>query len=191
MEGWNDCPPVMLQTNSTTSSRTGKRRVKRVGHDFSSANSSQVSLTQLPVYISLKGSTSMTDLPHSTSLNPSTPQETPVPKPGSVVYQNDISDSWVQIPHPQAPFDLNSLFQLPTKLSNKELSHYKKRIEASLPNLSANDVDFLNSILARTGLISNQSAPGIQDDILAYTVANTGVSGWCIPLKKIIENAKI
>lgn len=191
MEGWNDCPPVMLQSNSTSSLRTGKRRVKRVGHDFSSTNNSQASLTQVPDYISLKGSTSAMSLPLSVGLYPSTHQETPVPKPSSVVYLSDISDSWVQIPHPKDPFDLSALFQLPTKLSEKELSHYKKKIETSLPNLSANEVDFLNAILARTGLISNQSVLGIEDDILAYIMANSGVSGWCIPIKKIIENAKI
>lgn len=170
MEGWNDCPPVMLQANSsstTISSKSGKRRVKRVAHDYSSANSFQVSLADTS----------------STSVNSTTPK----------VYQGDFSDSWVEIPKPNdgKVGDLDTLLQLPTRLSTKEFEHYKKKVTDAVPNLSSSEQEFLNGVIARTGTISEQEIVALKNDILNYAMTNSNVSGWCIPLKKIIENIQI
>lgn len=167
-EGWNDCPPMIRRDVSSTS--LPKRRAHRIGSNYSSRDNSTNDL--------------------SSTLN-ALPVLPPMPKPLSSPIVSSVSSSQENVDHiktdpvslDKVELEFESFTQLPTKLSSKELDFYTNKIKKSLESLSLQDLQFLS----QTILAGNET--GTRQSIVEYMVLNDGVSSWCSPLKKLIENA--
>lgn len=164
--GWNDCPPMMLSNNnSSTSLSKGRKKYHRV-----------LSLA------SLASDTSLSDSPGvpSRDITPRTPLTSPQanaalsPKdsPKDIVSVKELTQSCTNL--------LANLFAKPSTLPEHEMNHFKSKLLSNCPK-ELNHLQFLHSILSKS------DSKGIDKEILNYMVVNSGVSAWCLPLKKVIS----
>ncbi|EGW30074.1 uncharacterized protein SPAPADRAFT_63692 [Spathaspora passalidarum NRRL Y-27907] len=87
---------------------------------------------------------------------------------------------------------LDQTLELPLSLPERELAHYKTKLNQSIPSLASNHLSFLQDILSR--LLSAykedhaQAKAKIKADVVEYMMNQEGVSLWCSPLKKIVTS---
>lgn len=176
-EGWNDCPPPMIRSRNASSSSLGKRRVYRIGSN-SQDNSinSTTSLKQTCLNQRSSSNLSLSDLQ---------PKNTPKLKSQEIILDNSYSQE-IQLDHSvnleTVLKEFETFIQSPSKLSFKELDFYTNKIKKQLENLSSNHLQFLYQT------IISKSDNNTKLSIIEYMVVNDGVSSWCSPLKKLVEN---
>lgn len=194
IEGWNDCPVLPTNSsssslNSTSSKPSRKRLPRRISHNI---NGSQAS----------NGSTAPMSLPTTPHI-PTTP---PIPP---ILNQNLTSSiNLVQQGHDletKAPesmdvnlddetinLELEELLHHPTSLQEHEIRHYQNKLSNIVNSLKQDDKIFLNNVLTKVlkDPINGGEKTIIKEEILAYMMAHQGVSGWCVPLKKIVEGIR-
>jgi hypothetical protein len=77
---------------------------------------------------------------------------------------------------------LNDVLSVPSQLPDRELLFYKNKVLSHIDGLSQDHLRFLDQTLNRV------EDANIKKDVVQYMIANDGVSGWCSPLKKLLEN---
>lgn len=190
-EGWNDCPQNMItkatkSTSITQSSRSGRRRVTRVGYDLS-GGIPRVNTNTLPndnetKAISIHGLNVIKD----------------------DIYKNQsLSGSWVLVPDlvPKNNYEkfgdlnLNELFAYPTKLPGKDFQVYKLKLTEISKTLSITDLKIFNDTVKKTKIIlESKNIQNISEvilDISNHIKRSDKLSDWCFYLSEIIQNIKI
>lgn len=71
-------------------------------------------------------------------------------------------------------------------LDQKHRTMFVKRVVEAYPQLEVQHQQFLS--LVATRLSSQQDASSIKNEILKYMMVHSGVSTWCVPLKKLVES---
>lgn len=188
IEGWNDCP--VLPTNSSSSSLN--------------STSSKPSRKRLPRRIShnINGSTAPMSLPTTPHI-PTTPPIPPILNQNltssiNLVQQGDDLETkapesmYVNLDDATINLELEELLHHPTSLQENEIRHYQNKLSNIVSSLKQDDKIFLNSVLTRVlkDPINGGEKTIIKEEILAYMMAHQGVSGWCVPLKKIVEGIR-
>ena len=85
---------------------------------------------------------------------------------------------------------LAQVFQIKSKLLEKEFNHYKLRLDKNLPTLPPTHLELVFNVLEFTLL--DRTLPENQQlarqHIVDYMVNHNGISGWALPLRKIVES---
>lgn len=182
MEGWNDCPSVMLPT-PTSSTRGNRRRVKRVGHDINNSNGIVAESGNRP-------GTNVLSLPNGLPAPP---------------YSKSLNGSWVMVskedgdPKKDKEQGLHKLFSLPTNLTGEVYDLYKSKLSQSSTTFTTEDSEFFLSIVDQVMKYSSITdeeeltctIEKTKTQILSYMMVKTDASSWCVPLRKLSENVKI
>jgi hypothetical protein len=202
VQGWNDCPPMMISSNnSSTSLNKGRKKYQRVvslssivrditpvgnitlappGRDITPVGNS-LPMTPPPFHQqSSKSVESEIDSPLISFLNSprrSQQNSTDSLSISSGVSSADLSTKCISI--------LDDIYTKPSRVPEKEMLHFKAKITNNLPK-ELNHLQFLYSTLTKLG----SSTGGIDKEILNYMVVNSGVSSWCMPLKKVVSGMK-
>ncbi|ODV77152.1 uncharacterized protein CANTADRAFT_27505 [Suhomyces tanzawaensis NRRL Y-17324] len=166
IEGWNDCPPMVMSRTSSSSSVL-KSKSRRAANPVAAA-SSRSSSGLLPSELS-PTPTIATAIPTATS--PATPTS----------LSSDHSPEVVAAL-------IHSVLQKPSKLPERELAHYEQKLGAHIKSLSLQHLDFIHSVTTRLLAVidSGESREDIKKEVLDYMILHDGVSLWCSPLKKIV-----
>lgn len=70
--------------------------------------------------------------------------------------------------------------------SDIDKAFFMKRIVEPYANLTENHKGFVSKIV--NGLSSGQDTAALKGEILNYMMIHSGVSTWCVPLKKLVES---
>lgn len=189
VEGWNDCPPMMMNANSSTASvNKSKKRAQRVGHNINS--SSSTSLLGLGSALLMGATPSRTELP---------PGPLKLLSEGVLPTSPLASNAQTGAVGGDAPADvqllLETLFLAKSLLLDREHAHYVKKLKDANSTVDAKHKTFLVSVLDKVssavGAKAADQIPVIKGDVVQYMIVNDGVSGWCIPLRKIVESLNV
>lgn len=82
------------------------------------------------------------------------------------------------------PATLTSILK-EANLSEKDETFFTKRLVDVYSGLEEPHKTFITGIV--NGIASKQAAAGLKGEILNYMMVNSGVSTWCVPLKKLVE----
>lgn len=167
MEGWNDCPTPMLSrdlsTSSINSARSKKRQTRLYGLAPSSAPGSS---------------------PNSAKLS-QVPPTGPVSSLSSVKSENSTPAS---VPLEDVPHILSSILQA-SPLNDRDKTLISSRVVDVFDSLDEQHKAFIAKIVS--GLEDRQSPAKLKGEIVTYMMMATGVSLWCVPLKKLVELLKL
>lgn len=112
--------------------------------------------------------------PTSTSLNSSSSSTTSLPAATNV----DLKDS--------IDSHLAMLLALPTRLPDREFSHYKVKLTTNLPR----DLPLVQAwlgVLAEPE-ITAENQQEVRQQVIDYMLHHNGVSIWALPLRKVVES---
>lgn len=174
ISGYNDCP--VLDYQRTPSSTSLKTRRRLVSHNNLSSTSTLVSNTSTT---SLNGPTPLPKPPSVTSLK-KTESTSSVNKAvdtlDSTISNQDLLDK------------LKQILSLENSLPEREFNHYEKRLIDQFTKGLNNDSQ---KTTVSQSLENYQNKEQVKNDLIKFMMVNDGVSTWCIPLRKILENIKI
>ncbi|KAK6461623.1 hypothetical protein DFJ63DRAFT_186273 [Scheffersomyces coipomensis] len=184
MEGWNDCPSVMmkLSNNSSSSTSLNSLRKRRVGSGVSiySINDSSSSLNS--GYPASRTPSLSLDKIRSVSTTSTTICTTPPRSSISAPPQEPISKQ-------ELISQLTTVLELPTSMSEREIAQYKSKLTSQFEIISNdNHMRFISRMFKF--IESKTDIDSIKNDIVQYMMMNEGTSGWCTPLKKIVTSLK-
>lgn len=171
IKGYNDCP--VLDYQRTPSSTSLKTRRRLVSHNTTASKStSNTSLT------SMNGPTPIPRPPSVTSLKKTTSQASlNAPK----VEESKISNE-------DLLGKLTEILSLKTCLQDREFKHYEKRLIDQFTKGLTNDS---HKAVVLASLENYQNKEQTKNDLMKFMLVNDGVSTWCLPLRKILENIKL
>lgn len=194
IEGWNDCPVYIPSSSSTSSLNSGssrasrKRLPRRVSHNIDgtpipSPSATPVSIPPTIPPIPTRNLTSSINLQRDLK-----PNNIPLVNKDHFDMDPEVNDTTLNSM-------LDELLRHPTVLQENEIKHYQNKLGNVVSSLNDNDKIFLNDLLVKVLKASTErdskSITNIKQEILAYMMANQGVSSWCAPLKKTVEGLKI
>lgn len=171
IKGYNDCPVLDYQRTSSSSSLKTRRRL--VSH-----NNSSTTLTSNTSTTSLNGPTPI-PRPSSVGLLKKTESQTSLSAP-------KVEDS--EIPNEELLDKLKEILKLETSLQEREFKHYEKRLVDHL-NKGLNNESHKKVLYS--SLENYQNKEQVKNDLIKFMLVNDGVSTWCLPLRKILENVKM
>lgn len=194
VEGWNDCPPMMMNTNgSSTSVNKMKKRAQRVGHNIN--NNSNTSLLGIGGSLNMAASPSRSELPPTPCKVSQGGLSGPSPLASNTQIKDDVDDDDVSTTTTDVGQLLESLFLAKSLLLDREHDHYAKKLKDVHSTLELNHMTFLVSVLQKVDSAAkakaNAQIPSIKSDVVQYMIMNDGVSGWCIPLRKVVESLNV
>lgn len=192
VQGWNDCPPMMISSNSSsTSLNKGRKKYQRVVSLSSIVRDITPVLTRdiTPVGNCLP----MTPPPFHQHSSKSVESEIGAPPISSLNSpkrsQENLTDALAGVSSAELSTKcislLDNVYTKPSRVPEKEMLHFKAKITNNFPK-ELNHLQFLYSTLTKLG----SSTGGIDKEILNYMVVNSGVSSWCMPLKKVVSGMK-
>lgn len=174
ISGYNDCP--VLDYHRTPSSTSLKTRRRVVSHNNLSSTSTLVSNTS------------------TTSIN----GPTPLPKPPSMSFLkksesnasvNKIAEpSNSSISNEELLEKLKKILSLENSLPEREFNHYEKRLVDQFTKGLSNESQ--KAAVAQS-LENYKNKDQVKNNLIKFMLVNDGVSTWCIPLRKVLENIKI
>lgn len=188
MEGWNDCPPPTLSRDSSSSSIStarSKRRTPRL--------SGLVSGTEPPTPRRVSGATAPPNGPPT--VPPGAPPMGRTALAASSILGSNLERLLNTTGTESAAESFGDINQTPEKLqsilkgadlSANDETFFTKRILDVYPTLSENHKGFVSKIVH--GLASGQESATLKGEILNYMMIHSGVSTWCVPLKKLVES---
>ncbi|GEQ72829.1 hypothetical protein JCM33374_g6517 [Metschnikowia sp. JCM 33374] len=173
MEGWNDCPVPVSTTPKGVADKTSKarKRISRLPVVGSQPNSSE----------SFAGGSSRSSLmPPMPSTLPPPPKA--APRAGAI---EAVAEEELDFQENEAK--LRKLVES-AELSDKDKEFFSKRLVDAFPSLDPQHKTFVSQIV--NGLAAKDASGPLKTQILNYMMANSGVSMWCVPLKKLVETLK-
>ena len=172
IEGWNDCPLPLARSGAPK-----KRVLGRLLYD-SSRESSTVDLSSETS--SILTPTSKTSSSVELTSTPPTPAPVSKQVPTQPETQPQSATSVVDVETVKSKLD--DVLSVPSQLPERELLFYKNKVLGHIDGLSRDHLQFLYHTLENVG------DANLKKDVVQYMIANDGVSGWCSPLKKLLEN---
>lgn len=169
MEGWNDCPPPMGSRDSSSAS-VGSVRSKRrparppAGSDSARAPPTGPARTVPPMLVP--------------------PTSGPRP-PAAVAAAPENRSEPSDIDLGATPALLRQILA-DSGLEEKHQTVFVKRVVEAYPQLGAQHQKFVSEVAVQ--LSRQQDSSSIKSDILKYMMVHSGVSTWCVPLKKLVES---
>lgn len=157
MDGWNDCPTLPTLSRESSSSSLSSARSKKRSCRVYGLGSDP-GLRRVPTPILSSG---------------------PPPMPSSTVVSEceeiDVSSTREKL-----------ITMVTTSgLSEQNVSFYDKHLVAVYDTLQPEHQLFISKIVE--GLIRKDPTNVLKGSILAYTMNNSGISTWSVPLKKLVE----
>ncbi|KAK6201216.1 uncharacterized protein RJT21DRAFT_1168 [Scheffersomyces amazonensis] len=192
MEGWNDCPAIMMQASNNSSLTSLSSRKRKVQLTSISDNSLTGSLRSLD-------SISIPPPPPSRSVSSSFTTQVPPPPPSRSVSISSTITSVSEIEHESKTINKLDLIELLEKtlkftntMSERESQLCKSKLMTQFDILSNQHLIFINEILKTItdSTIDSLLLTKVKNDIIQYMMINDGTSAWCTPLKKIIISIK-
>lgn len=178
MEGWNDCPPSTLSrdpSNSSISSSRSKRRTPRlsglaVGVNTPSPRRTPSTLVDAPPIgrTLLVSSFLLASTLETLLLNTTNPE-------ALAADFGDVNET---------PEKFHNIFKS-ANLSAKDETFFTKRLVDVYPTLGDNHKEFITRIV--DGITNKETSASLKGEILNYMMVNSGVSTWCVPLKKLVD----
>lgn len=175
MEGWNDCPPPSLSRDSSSTSISSTRSKRRN--------------PRLPGL----GATAA-DAPAARRTPAAVPGAPPMARnllstPSLLASESQVLDS---VEPPVGTANVNETPQKiaevlkSSNLSEKDESLFTKKLVDAYPSLSESHKEFITQIVDQ--IVNKQQPSVLKGEILNYMMVNSGVSSWCVPLKKLVES---
>lgn len=169
ISGYNDCPVV--EFNKSSNGGKPRRRVVS-GHQF--ANSPSSSTASLA---SLSSST-------SSSL---TPPMGPRPGGSKRVPSSAASEPTSVISKEAVQAKLDELFSLTSSLPERELTHYKNKLQDALSRDTIKQQWY--SIVVES-IDNYKDTDRVKNKLIQFMLHNDGTTSWGTPLRKLLENVQ-
>lgn len=84
---------------------------------------------------------------------------------------------------------LGNVFDLPLSLPEREMAHYRIKLQNQIQVVNEQHLPFIESIF--NDLLNAQAdSSKLKSDVVDYMMNHDGVSSWCSPLKKIVSSYK-
>lgn len=83
---------------------------------------------------------------------------------------------------------MKEILSLETCLQDREFKHYEKRLIDQFTKGLTNDS---HKAVVLASLENYQNKEQTKNDLMKFMLVNDGVSTWCLPLRKILENIKL
>lgn len=194
-EGWNDMPLIMMnasQLHSTTPKP--RRKATRVAHNLNSStpyvsypmlatppSSHSLPTSSFPSSASLV--TPRISSSNSTLLLPPTkpPCHAPVSLSSEQAHVSRLNEFC-------SPAQVNEVLREFSKESSLTTIEYNACVEmliSLLDSLTVPQLLFCQEILT---LAMNNTPQQVRSEVVNYMMLNNGVSSWCIPLRRLVEN---
>lgn len=82
---------------------------------------------------------------------------------------------------------LGKVFELPLSLPERELAHYKNKLQNQIPVVNEQHLPLIESVFSDL-LAGDTNSSKLKLDVVDYMMNHDGVSSWCSPLKKIVSS---
>ncbi|CCH45093.1 hypothetical protein BN7_4671 [Wickerhamomyces ciferrii] len=168
IKGYNDCPIL----------------------DYSSKNSSSTSLKSRRRLVSQLNNTITTNLDGSIPKPP-----TSLKPPSFKTHEsNETGETTTDQPTTESISDeellklVEKIIKLPNSLPEREFNHYSKRI---LDNFQKGINNEQYKLIIYKNLQNYSNKEQVKNELIKFILSNDGVSTWCLPLRKVLENIKI
>lgn len=172
MEGWNDCPvPLLLSRSSSSSSVSSAKSRKRMSRMVAPAT------TAAPDTAAARRGppSALAPPPVSARDQPAAPG-TAQPAAGE---ENTLNT--------EATGETLRSIVAARALPERDAEFFAKRLIEPYEALGAEHKAFVTRIV--NGLAASEPSAKLKGEVLNYMMVNSGVSGWCVPLKKLVETA--
>ncbi|CEP22684.1 unnamed protein product [Cyberlindnera jadinii] len=170
ISGYNDCPVV--EFNKSSNGGKSRRRVVS-GHQFAnSPSSSTASLASLSSSTSSSLTPPMGPRPGGSKRVPSSAAAS---EPTSVISKEAV----------QAKLD--ELFSLTSSLPERELTHYKNKLQDALSRGTIKQQWY--SIVVES-IDNYKDTDRVKNKLIQFMLHNDGTTSWGTPLRKLLENVQ-
>lgn len=169
MEGWNDCPPPMGSRDSSSSSLSSTRSKRRPVR---------------PLAVSPE-STRTPPSGASRTMPPMLGPPTSGPRPAAPTAVPEVLQKPAEVDLEATPELLRQILAS-SGLEEKHQVVFVKRVVEAYPQLETQHQQFLSKVAEQ--LSRKEDCGSIKSEILKYMMVHSGVSTWCVPLKKLVES---
>lgn len=84
---------------------------------------------------------------------------------------------------------LEQVISRPSKLSGRELGHYKQRLLKSLPGLELQHLLCIHS--ACSAILDESNVASARELVVQHSLYHSGVSSWTLPLRRVVESVSV
>lgn len=83
--------------------------------------------------------------------------------------------------------ELVRVFDLKLSLPERELGHYKSKLQNQIQTVNEQHLPFIDTIFKEL-LGAAPNSANLKSEVVEYMMNHDGVSSWCSPLKKIVSS---
>jgi len=134
---------------------------------LSSLNGASMPIPRAPSTLSLKKSGSVSSIPNAAGVE---------------------SSSGFNVSNDKLLSKLKQILEIKSTLPEREFKHYEKRLLDRFTNGLDNES---HKKVVLNALENFENKDQVKNDLIKFMLANDGVSTWCLPLRKVLENIQV
>lgn len=182
MEGWNDCPPLSRDSSTSSLSSRSKRRTPRPSGIASRPEAVSRAPSEGPPLVPMLPTSSGAESSGSAEKGSAIERGSSTENAGTTETMEASQQTEVDVS--ATPGKLRELL---APLPEKDATFLTKRLVDTYDALDAAQQRFLTRIV--DGITAGHTKSELRADVVAYMKDHSGVSTWCMPLKRLVDQA--